>query len=1341
MKLRKLFLIICTLCFGLALVLGVAACGEDEIDPSIVRVIGISLNKSELELEVGDTETLTINFTPTNATDKSATWESSNPSSVTVVDGVVTAKATGAADITATASGKSATCHVTVKQSDEEKVAVKSITLNKTSLELEEGETFDLVATVLPADATNRTVSWTSDSGCVTVSDKGKVTAVKAGTATITARAERKDATCVVTVSPKILIDSITIIEQSIVLTEGDTKTLTVKILPEDLDATIKWSTSNSAVATVENGTVTAVAPGIADITAKVGDKSSTCRVSVKGKPVAVTSVTLNPTTASITVGATAVLTATVAPENATDKNVTWKSLDESVATVTGGAVYAKKVGKTTITATAGGKSATCVVTVTAPIAVTSVTLNKTTLTLTIGGSDTLIATVLPNDATNKAVTWTSSDTAIATVTDGAVYAKSAGTATITATADGKSATCTVTVEAGTAPTVPVSSVSLNKTTMSLTVGGTDTLIATVLPENATSKAVSWSSSNTSVATVSSGTVTARAKGEATITATVGGKSATCKVTVTEARVEVTSITLDVNADELEIGETLQLHASINPSNATDNDITWTSSNESVATVVDGLITAKAAGNATITASIGNISAVCEITVVANGSGDNGPSLPDDSILSYAYAGEETAAFEWDDSKASSAKVEYKLSTSSSYISIDKQLIRQITTTTARADILGLKGGEKYDFRITAGDGTIETVKKVAIASLDRSGYAHSNTTVGVGAYNNDGTLKSNAIVIYVTEENKNNVDGNGNSIAQYLTKSANNSKPIVIRIIGTVGSATWKTLEYNEEGHEGDDITPDDVVGRNGKKLVDLKDDAKKLTQEALISGGYNELNLFPEKYNGKQCDPIAGLNSKASYNSSKNEMDSCWNDCSVSYVKNLTVEGVGEDAEIFQWGFTFKQCNSIEVRNIRFFDYTEDACSFEGNEASETADGFSYKNFWVHHNIFDLGMNYWDLCNEQDKHDGDGATDFKKISYVTIAYNRYNDTHKTGLVGGDDSHLQACFTFHHNYYNGCDQRMPLGRQANMHMYNNYYSSSGLYSISLRASAYAFVENCTFTSRDKNTRPIELVSGSKGKPAAKVIDCSFDSNKIVNGVGDAYLYQGSDRSKTVSGDNKYGLNFDLNMPYTIQEGTKLATSKVATVIPKLAGTQKRNSNIFVGDGDNNNDDDDPPVTDPTPKTNVNFKVSDAVSSGKFTTVDNNTRQNFDNLSLVDGSISIYATGEVVKVTEHSKTIDNVAFTHRVVLKNKGNYFAITTAGACTIKVYVANSSTTDETVRLLGLYTDARGETLVSGTDTTGLGKNTAQVVQYTVSAKGTYYLESITNELSIYGIDIIYS
>lgn len=251
-------------------------------------------------------------------------------------------------------------------------------------------------------------------------------------------------------------------------------------------------------------------------------------------------------------------------------------------------------------------------------VSVETVSVAPAELNLTVGGTGTLTATVGPDTATNKAVTWTSSDTNIATVDEnGLVTAKSEGTATIIATAGGVSDSCAVTVSA---VTVPATGVTVNPAELTLSIGGTGTLTANVSPEGATDT-VTWSSSDPAVATVENGVVTAVGVGEAIITATAGGVSATCKVTVQPDAIPVTDVTVTADRTSLYNGEVAVLTATVLPENATDKTVTWTSSDETVATVdANGRVTAVSAGSAVITATAidgGGASGSCTVAVSA----------------------------------------------------------------------------------------------------------------------------------------------------------------------------------------------------------------------------------------------------------------------------------------------------------------------------------------------------------------------------------------------------------------------------------------------------------------------------------------------------------------------------------------------------------------------------------------------------------------------------------------------------------------------------------------------------------------------------------------------------
>ena len=167
-------------------------------------------------------------------------------------------------------------------------------------------------------------------------------------------------------------------------------------------------------------------------------------------------------------------------------------------------------------------------------------------------------------------------------------------------------------------PEIAVSSVSVSQSTLTLDVGGSTNLTATVSPSTATSKTVTWSSSNQAVATVNNGTVTAVSPGTATITATAGGKSGTCSVTVTKKTIAVSSLTLDHTEVNLTEEESVTLTATVSPSDADDKNVTWESSDNTIATVEGGKITALKEGEVTITATAGGQQATCKVTIGPN---------------------------------------------------------------------------------------------------------------------------------------------------------------------------------------------------------------------------------------------------------------------------------------------------------------------------------------------------------------------------------------------------------------------------------------------------------------------------------------------------------------------------------------------------------------------------------------------------------------------------------------------------------------------------------------------------------------------------------------------------
>ena len=419
-----------------------------------VNVTGVTLNKATLTLIEGASETLTATVAPADATNQKVTWKSSNAAVATVdATGKVTAVKAGEATITVTTEdgAKTATCKVTVKAAT---VAVTGVTLNKSALTLIAGASETLTATVAPANATNKKVTWKSSNAAVaTVDAAGKVTAVKAGEATITVTTEdgAKTAACKVTVTMP--VSGVTLNKTALTLNIGANETLTATVAPANAtNKKVTWKSSNAAVATVDaNGKVTAVKAGEATITVTTedGGKTATCKVTVK--PNLVSEITL--AALAIYVGESKAITATVKPDDATNKALTWKSSDATVATVDAtGKVTGKKIGTATITATAqdgSGVSGSCTVTVLS--AVKKVTVEPANLTLGKNKSYTLTATVDAQPGTDTGVTWTSSDTTIATVdaTGKVTTTDKVGTVTITATSKAdpaKKGTCTIKV-------------------------------------------------------------------------------------------------------------------------------------------------------------------------------------------------------------------------------------------------------------------------------------------------------------------------------------------------------------------------------------------------------------------------------------------------------------------------------------------------------------------------------------------------------------------------------------------------------------------------------------------------------------------------------------------------------------------------------------------------------------------------------------------------------------------------------------------------------------------------------------------------------------------------------
>lgn len=597
---------------------------------------GVKLSATSATVYKGKTKTLKATVIPETADNKEVYWHTEDPSVATVDEkGKVTAVGNGTTYIVCETkygsgqpiyngsnvySGYIAKCKITVKTIPE------SVTLNKNSATLYTTKTLKLKATVLPADSTTKTVTWSSsDKSVATVDENGKVTAVGEGTATITCKTKSgsKTDTCVVTVKKKKEVTGLALNLDSKKLYKGKTFTLVPQITPSN--ATFKevtWSSSNKSVATVDkNGKVTGVGVGTATIKCKSVDNPllvETCKVTVVIKA---TGVKLSSTSIRVYETKSKTLTATVTPSDATNKNVTWKSSDTKIVKVDkNGKFTGIKPGTAYITATTmnGDYSAKCKVTVLDFVYSKKVTLNKTSVSIKDGKTYTLTATISPSNASEKSLSWSSSNTKVAKVNSkGVITAVNPGTAVITCkTKDtGKTAKCTVTVKK-----VTPTSVSFSASSKTIAYGKTYQLEPIILPTNATDKSVTWKSSNPDVVKVTSeGKIKGLVAGKsATITVTTVSGKKTASIKITVKPVAVTGVKLNKTATTMSLNATMTLTPTFTPSNASNKAVTWKSSDTSVVKVnSSGKVTAVGTGSAIVkcVTKDGGYEAICVIQV------------------------------------------------------------------------------------------------------------------------------------------------------------------------------------------------------------------------------------------------------------------------------------------------------------------------------------------------------------------------------------------------------------------------------------------------------------------------------------------------------------------------------------------------------------------------------------------------------------------------------------------------------------------------------------------------------------------------------------------------------
>ena len=533
-------------------------------------------------------------------------------------------------------------------------IGVDSVTISPNVLNLKVGESSSLTYNISPSNADIKSTEWSSsNTGVVSVDKDGKVSAVGIGTANVVIKvvgqdnSEASDSIVVNVISQYTSVNSVTLVDtnnntlsNSMNLNIGEE--VTIKFLINPSNVTLKetnWTNSDSSKVSMKDSVGYALIKGIevgsSDIEITVKDydgnvKTDSVKVNVinSNQPVLVSSIALSPTSVTLNPNGTYKFNVTVSPSNATNKGVTWSSSNTNVVSVDqNGNIKALKDGTAKIRVTAkdgSGKYAEASVTVESSkptnILVTGVSLNASTVKMYVGQSYQLIHTIKPSNATNKGVTWSSSNTNVVSVSNGKIVGKSSGKARITVTTnDGRySAYTDVTVinrpssnssssskpsSSSSSGSSISSSIDIIKDTIELN-KGSEGKLEYKLSQDLTDSIIIWKSSNTDVAVVKNGIVTAISDGETTITATINGKDIkdTCKVIV--KKLDLTGIVFEDESLSISVGKTLKLTLNALPSGADLPSLKWDVDNKDILSVSDeGVIKAINVGEAIVTVS------------------------------------------------------------------------------------------------------------------------------------------------------------------------------------------------------------------------------------------------------------------------------------------------------------------------------------------------------------------------------------------------------------------------------------------------------------------------------------------------------------------------------------------------------------------------------------------------------------------------------------------------------------------------------------------------------------------------------------------------------------------
>ncbi len=572
------------------------------------------------------------------------------------------------------------------------------------------GDSAKLTVTMVPEGS--GVVSVSSSNPRVLSYSDGALHGLMAGSVTVNVSVTSSANTITVEFTVDVTAPELEIIADRNTLYVGQSGQLSVYLAGSNVTAGSEYSSSDETVLTIESdGTYTAVAVGTAAITVSHPDGAkATVIITVNGTE----SIIISGYDQLMEVGSTGRLTATTTPQGIA---VTWSSSNPGVISVDSqGNIRAVATGIAVITATAvdgSGMTGTCIIQVDS-VKVESVELNRSTLTLTIGGTQTLTATVSPDDAANKTVVWSSSNPLVASVSNaGVVTAVSVGTAVITVTTvDGShTATCTVTVQG------EVTTIVLDRTSLTIAVSETATIGATTTPtENAT---VTWRSSDSRIVSVDSeGNVKGVSPGTATITVSHGDISATCTVIVYEGSEAVDKGTVD-NGDGTQTSTIEEIIEAGDNTIVKTTQTTTGSDGDIVSTEVTMEMTTEGSGTVTVvniaSDPTGNSTASATTTIPSTVTTSNGRQTISVSTSDVIAAAQQISSVEATSGQSVSTTVVIAAPTSGDVI--------DSSVTISEEAMSELYGSGDAGIRVDTGVGSVElssdTVSEMAVAGGD----------------------------------------------------------------------------------------------------------------------------------------------------------------------------------------------------------------------------------------------------------------------------------------------------------------------------------------------------------------------------------------------------------------------------------------------------------------------------------------------------------------------------------------------------------------------------------------------------------------------------------------------